>query len=213
VDHENVIGAFSDEQAARITGVSVHQLRQWDKAGFFHPSFGDDRPHIPFGRLYSFRDLVALQIIDDLRNRKKIPLHHLKEVSRRLAHLGDARWTATTLYVLGKRVVFDNPATSEREEIVSGQRVFNIPLRIVIRDTRSRIAALNDRSCEIGLFQKKRFVAQNERVFSGTRIPVTKVLEFWAAGYSIPEILKEYPGLDPFDVAAAINDAMENNAA
>jgi DNA-binding transcriptional MerR regulator len=213
VEDENVIGAFSDEQAAQITGVSVNQLRQWDAAGFFHPSFSTGRPHIPFGRLYSFRDLVALQVLDDLRNHKKIPLRHLKEVSRKLAHLGDARWTAATLYVLGKRVVFENPVTSLREEVVSGQRVFNIPLRVVIRNTRTRIAAMNERSSEIGQFRQQRFVAQNERVFAGTRIPVAKVLEFWAAGFSIPEIIDEYPTLNPIDVAAAIDDASDNAAA
>lgn len=213
MDEENVIGAFSDEQAARITGVSVHQLREWDRAGFFSPSFGSDKPHVPFGRLYSFRDLVSLQVLDDLRNRKKIPLGHLKEVSQKLAHLGKERWTATTLYVLGKRVVFENPMTSEREEVVSRQRVLNIPLRVVIRNTRTRIAELNDRSSEIGKFHQRRFVSQNERVFSGTRIPVAKVLEFWAAGYPITAILNEYPVLNPIDVATAINDAADNTAA
>lgn len=207
MDGGDVIGAFSDEQAARITGVSLHQLREWDKAGFFNPSYGAEQAHIPYGRLYSFRDLVSLQVLHDLRNLKKIPLQHLKAVSAKLAHLGEERWTATTLYVLGKRVVFEHPATLEREEVVSGQRVFNIPLRVVIRSTRKKIAALNVRSAEIGKFGRNRYVVQNERVFAGTRVPVSTVLEFVAAGFTIPQIVREFPGLNPVDVATAITDA------
>lgn len=199
-----VIGAFSDEQAARITGVSLHQLRQWDKSGFFSPSYGASQKHVPYGRLYSFRDLVSLQVLHDLRNEKKIPLSHLREVSSRLDHLGDARWTATTLYVLGKRVVFENPATLEREEVVSGQRVFNIPLRVVIRSTRKKIATLNSRTDRIGQVERNRYVAQNVPVFAGTRISVEEVLEFVRAGYTVAQIVREFPALHALDVGFAI---------
>jgi DNA-binding transcriptional MerR regulator len=116
MESDNVIGAFSEEQASRISGVSLYQLRRWDRDGFFEPSFGSARPHTPFGRIYSFRDLVSLQVLSDLRNTKRIPLAHLKEVSRKLSHLGDRRWIATTLWVLGKRVVFDDPRSGERRD-------------------------------------------------------------------------------------------------
>lgn len=213
MENSEVIGAFSDEQAARITGVSLNQLRDWDSDGFFHASFGETRPHVPYGRLYSFRDLVSLQVLHDLRNRKKIPLGHLKDVSRKLAHLGEGRWTATTLYVLGKRVVFENPATAELEEVVSRQRVLNIPLRVVIRNTRNRIAALNDRSAEVGHFQQRRYVAQNERVFAGTRIPLATVLQFAEAGYSQAQIRREYPVLELEEIGSAIAQAKGTVAA
>lgn len=200
---ENVIGAFSDEQAARISGLSLHQLRQWDRQGFFKPSYGSPRAHVPYGRIYSFRDLVSLQVLHDLRNRKKIPLQHLKLVSEKLAHLGDARWTSTTLYVLGKRVVFENPKTRRREEVVSGQRVFNIPLRIVIKSTRDRIDELSERSERAGLIEANRFVSQNQRVFAGTRIPVAVIADYLRAGISEDKIISEFPALQPADIAAA----------
>lgn len=212
MESAEVIGAFSDEQAARITGVSVNQLRAWDQTGFFRSSFGTDQPHIPYGRLYSFRDLVSLQVLHDLRNEKRIPLQHLKEVSKKLSHLGDARWTAVTLYVLGKRVVFDDPSSNERLEVVSRQRVFNIPLRIVVRDTRSKIAALNKRSDNVGRFERNRFVSQNEQVFSGTRIPISTVVGFLNAGYSSQDVVREFPGLTMQDVEAAATHAGEHAA-
>lgn len=203
MNDENVIGAFSEWQAARISGLSLNQLRSWNAQGLFKPSFGSSKSRIPYGKIYSFRDLVSLQILNDLRNEKKIPLAHLKQVSENLAHLGDQRWTAATLYVLGKRVVFDNPQTNVREEIVSGQRVFNIPLRVVIRSTRDKIQQLNERADRAGKFERQRFVAQNEEVFAGTRIPVSLVREYLEAGFGVDAIKSEFPTLEAADIDAA----------
>lgn len=204
MEDENVIGAFSEEQASRISGVSIYQLRQWDREGFFPATFGAEGQHVPYGRLYSFRDLVSLQVLNDLRNDKKIPLSHLRDVSAKLSHLGDRKWSSTTLYVLGKRVVLEDPATKRREDVVSGQKVFNIPLRVVIKNTRNRIKELNNRDSAIGLFTRGKFVAHNELVFSGTRIPVAMVIEFHQAGYSLDNIIREFPDLTAADVEAAI---------
>ncbi|WP_161989079.1 MerR family transcriptional regulator [Sphingomonas glacialis] len=120
---ENIISACSEDQAAQLSGVSLNQLRAWDSNCFFLPSFSEAKG-VPFGRIYSFRDIVTLRALNDLRNTKRIPLRHLRAVSAELAHLGDARWTVTTLYVLGKWVVFVDPRTKVRQEIASGQREF-----------------------------------------------------------------------------------------
>ncbi|MFM9853220.1 MAG: DUF433 domain-containing protein [Sphingomonadaceae bacterium] len=204
MEGNNVIGAFSEEQASRISGVSIYQLRQWDSEGFFPAAFGVGKQHVAFGRLYSFRDLVSLRVLNDLRNEKKIPLSHLRDVSAKLSHLGDQKWSGTTLYVLGKRVVLEDPTTKNREDIVSGQKVLNIPLRVVIKNTRDRIKELNNRSSAVGLFTRGKFVSHNELVFSGTRIPVAMVIEFHAAGYSPAKILREFPDLTETDIEAAV---------
>ena len=47
-------------------------------------------------------------------------------------------------------------------------------------------------------------VCHGQACISGTRIPVTVVLDNLAAGLSSEEILVEYPGLRPDDVRAAI---------
>jgi DNA-binding transcriptional MerR regulator len=210
---DNVIGAFSEAQAARISGVSLHQLRSWDKAGFFRPAFASQHAHVPYGRIYSFRDLVSLQVLNDLRNEKGISLQHLKDVSRKLGHLGDRKWSETTLYVLGKRVVLEDPESKKREEVVSGQRVFNIPLAVVIRNTKSRIRELDKRDDEIGEFSQNKFIAYNAQVFRGTRIPVQTVIEFLEAGYSPDMIIKEFPALTLEDIDAAQKGFRKPNAA
>jgi hypothetical protein len=37
---DNIISAFSEEQAERLTKISKQQLRYWDRTGFFSPAFG-----------------------------------------------------------------------------------------------------------------------------------------------------------------------------
>jgi uncharacterized protein (DUF433 family) len=130
-----------------------------------------------------------------------------------LSHLGDEKWTATTLYVLGRRVVFDDPRTNLRQEVVSGQRVFDIPLRVVISSTRRAVQELNDRSDRIGQVVRARFIAQNEPVIAGTRVSVTAIREFAEDGYSVARIIKEYPVLTEADVAAALTYISEPVAA
>jgi uncharacterized protein (DUF433 family) len=203
VTNSNVIGAFSEEQARLLSGVSIGQLRRWDSDGFFEPSFGSSRS-IPFGRIYSFRDIVSLRILNDLRNNKKIPLKHLKEVARKLSHFVDAKWTASTLYVLGKRVVFHDPRSDKKQEVVSGQQVLDIPLRVVIQSTHNAVAELNKRDNHIGEITHSRFVSQNEPVIKGTRILVSSIKDFANAGYSVASIVKEFPSLTRLDVEAAL---------
>lgn len=203
-DDDNILGAFGEEHAARLTGLSLHQLRRWDRMGFFAPSYGYENRRSPYSRVYSFRDIVALRVLSDLRRDKGVSLQHLKEVSNKLAHLGDAKWTATTLYVLGKRVVFDDPRTNQKQEVVSGQAVLDIPLRVAMWDARKAIRDLNIRGDDVtGKIIRGRFVSENQPVFQGTRIPVAAVQRYLAAGYDAVAIIREYPSLTAADIKAA----------
>lgn len=200
----NVIGAFSEGDAARLSRLSVGQLRSWDRKGFVQPSYAVPDRSLPYSRIYSFRDLVSLRVLGQLRNVYKVPLQHLRKVSDMLAHLGDAKWTVTTLYVLGKRVVFDDPRNDQRTEVVSGQRVFDIPLGVVISDTKKAIAELNHRSeAEKGKVVHGKFTLQNEPVFEGTRIPVSAVKRYLDANFSPEAILAEFPDLTLADINTA----------
>lgn len=204
MSRDHVIGAFSEADAARLSGLTVGQLRSWDRKGFMQPSYAEENRSLPYSRVYSFRDIVSLRVLGQLRNVYKVPLQHLRKVSETLAHLGESRWTATTLYVLGKRVVFTDPRTDERVDVVSGQRVFDIPLRAAISDTRKAIADLNQRSeSEIGRVVHGRFTLQNEPVFEGTRIPVATVKRYLNADYPPDLIMREFPDLTLADIETA----------
>lgn len=200
-----VIAAFTQDQAERLTGVSKPQLLYWDRTEFFIPSmaYGDRRA--PYSRLYSFRDLVSLKVLNALRNEANVPLPHLREVKEKLAHLGDDLWAKTTLYVLNRKVIFHNPDDAAREEVVSGQAILEIPLRVVTTGVEDAVKALRQRdSASIGKIEKQRNIAHNAAVIAGTRIPVRSIKAFAAAGYSIQDISKEYPTLTADDIRAAI---------
>jgi len=201
----NVITAFTEDHVERLTGVSKRQLRYWAADGFFVPSVACNDSHKPYIRLYSFRDVVSLKVLNELRNKSKVSLPHLREVKEKLAHLGDDLWSCTTLYVLKKRVVFDNPETEAKEEVVSGQGVLEIPLRVITGDMQKEVKALSRRDASmIGKFDQRRTVAHNQLVFAGTRIPVKSVKAFADAGYTVSEIKQEYPTLTEEDIRAAI---------
>lgn len=201
----SVIAAFTEEQAQRLSGVSLRQMRYWAAEGFFVPSIvlgqEDGEPSV---RLYSFRDLVSLKVLSALRNETRVPLSHLKQVKERLSHLGDDMWAKTTLYVLGKEVVFNDPTTGERQN-VNGQRVLEIPLKVVTGDLKRAVEDMRKRdSATLGQIDVKRGGAKNPMV-AGTRIPVRTIQEFAEAGYTAAQILKQFPSLTESDVAAAIS--------
>jgi uncharacterized protein (DUF433 family) len=201
----NVIGAYSEEFTERLTGLSHGQLRYWDNTGFFSPGISDANPRLAFSRIYTFRDIVSLRVLARLRNELRVPLQHLREVAKKLSHLKDDKWTATTLYVAKRKVVFHHPETGLRQEVVSGQGVLEIPLQVAVSETKQRIAEAGERSgAQVGKLIQNRFVRHNDVVVAGTRIPVSAVKNFVEDGYTVDQILAEYPGLTREDVEAAV---------
>lgn len=199
----NVVSAFTDEQAARLTGLSVAQLRNWDRTGFFVPSMAAENRRVAYSRIYSFSDLLSLQVLKRLRKDMGVPLQHLRKVKKKLAELADARWSSTTLYVLNKRVVFHDEEDDEFYEPVTSQRVFKIPLQVVRSDMRSSVETYWKRSPgSAGQITKRKTIAHNASVIAETRVPVRAVRDFLEAGYGVEEILAEYPTLTKEDVEA-----------
>ncbi len=197
-----VVATFSEEEVRRLTGISLRQLRYWDSTSFFSPSFISEDRSV---RLYSFRDLVCLQVLNSIRNVAKVPLPHLREVKEKLAHLGDDLWAKTTLYVLKKRVVFVNPQTNDKEEVLTGQKALPIPLEIFRSDMLRAVNRDRERKMtDIGKIHKTRGVVRNKAVVAGTRVQVSSIKAFHDAGYSTSRIIEEYPSLTEQDIEAAI---------
>ena len=206
LDISSVVAAFSEEQAARVTGLSKRQLRHWATTDFFKPSFVEDNPRLPNSRFYSFKDMVALRTLERLRVQNNVPLQHLRKVAENLSHLKDELWTATTLYVFNRRVILVNSETGQPEEVVSGQFVLGIPLSDIISETKDNVAALRRRSPEsIGKLRRHRSIVRNAWSVSGTRITVGSIRRLHEDGYSVDRIIAEYPDLTREDVEAALN--------
>jgi len=169
---------------------------------------------VSFSRIYSFKDIVQLRVLNVLRNQYNVPLQHLRKVAEQLGSLSDDKWTATELFVLNRRVIFAEPDTEKYREIVSGQYVIGIPLRTVVSDTRSAVSQLSKRdTAEFGRIERKRNVSRNAAVVAGTRIPVSTIVEFHEAGYTHQQIMEEFPSLNKADIEAAIKFYGDRTAA
>lgn len=202
---DNVIAAFSEEHTSKLTGITRSQLRYWDRTNFYRPSYAEDNRRVAFSRVYSFMDIVTLRVLNVLKNQFGVSLQHLREVSEKLSHLAEDRWTGTRLWVLKKKVVWQEPGTSLPQEVVSGQYVVPVVLEEVISDTKRDVAMLNKRDdAKYGVIERSRFVNHNAPVIAGTRIPVSAIKSFAEAGYSNAQIIREYPDLTEKDVEAAL---------
>lgn len=205
LDIANVVAAFSEDQTERITGLTVNRLRYWARTGFFKPAFVEDNPRMPHSRFYSFKDIVALRTLELLRVQNNVPLQHLRKVAEQLSHLKDDLWTKTKLYVVNRRVHIENPETGRAEDVLTGQYLVPIPLKTVIDDTKSDVAQLRRRSkVNQGKIKRDRAIARNAWTIAGTRISVNAVKRLHEDGYSVAEIINEYPDLTPDDVQAAL---------
>lgn len=204
---ENVIRAFTLESVERLTGVTQRQLKYWDDTEFFKPEYGYENRRIPYSRLYSFQDVVALRVLKKLRSDHDISLQHLRRVGEELrARTGDV-WARTKLYVVQNEVVFDDPETGQPRGVVSGQYIApTIVLERVIGDVAEQARGLLRRDpSTIGKVSRHRYIAHNAPVVEGTRIPTRAIKAFHDEGYSIAAILKQYPTLTEADVRAALD--------
>ena len=138
-----VVQAFTEEQVARLTGVTVRQLRYWDQTGFFHPEYAYENRSDTFSRIYSYLDLVSLKVIARLRER--VPLQRLRLVKQKLSEINPSLWRGITLVAHGGEVVFLHSGSGEPEEVISGQKVMKIALRDVTDDLEEKVRELRQR--------------------------------------------------------------------
>jgi uncharacterized protein (DUF433 family) len=197
--------AFSADQVLRLTGLSATQLRYWDKTEFFHPEHAYGAR--AFGRVYSFRDVVALRVIAMLRKEHKLSLQVLRKVGRNLQRHHETPWAALSLYVLGKRVYFREPKSGAM--VAAGdvpQLGIEIAMEVVARDVSREAAALRERKPEdFGRIARNRYVMHNSPVVAGTRVPTSAIWNMSQAHYTTAQIIREYPRLTPADIAEAIS--------
>lgn len=197
-----VIGAYSEEQVAAITGATRRQLQSWAGTGFYVPSLLSDTG--PFARIYSFRDLVCLKVINGLR--KKVSMQELRKTAAVLKTYGGDAWAKIKLWVFGRKVVFAEPDTGKLREVAGKQYIAEICMEVEIGSALDDVRRLNERTPDvIGRIDRNRYVNHRAYVIKGTRIPVSAIKGFHEAGYSAREIRAEYPDLTIEDIEAAIH--------
>ncbi|MGC6329893.1 DUF433 domain-containing protein [Rhizorhabdus sp. FW153] len=198
----DVVAAFSLPQASKLTGVPEARLVDWDRECFFIPSLAYEDRRSPYSRVYSFEDLVGLRTLNILRDR--VSMQHLKKAALRLKQHSGKPWSDLTLYTLNDEVHFKNPKDGKIEGVISGQYGATIPLESIAEELREEANKLRERDRDrVGTIERHKFTMSNAPVFGGTRITVASVVSYLDAGYSVQEIIEEYPDLTREDVEAA----------
>jgi uncharacterized protein (DUF433 family) len=195
---------FSDEHVSRLTGLSKWQLRRWDNLGFFAPRFAYEDRFVPYSRVYSFKDVVGLRTIAVLMQDYRVSFQELQRVARELVKRGYEHWADLKLYVVKKQVHFKRPNSTEIEGVWDGQYAMQ-PIVDVIADVEKRVEDLQKRrDDQRGGVERHKHVMRNAPVIAGTRIPTAAIRRFSKAGYSIKQILQQYPSLTEKDIKGAL---------
>ncbi len=199
--------AFSLDHVRRLTGLSLRQLRYWDDTGFFTPQFGDQKRRRPYGRVYSFRDVVGLRTIAELRER--VTLQELRKIGAWLHEHYETPWASLRFYILGNKVFFDDPRTGVRTATdPAGQAALSVdvfemePVATNMREAAKRLRKRGPD--EVGKITRNRYVMSNAPVLAGTRIPTSAIWHFHEAGYEPEAITRAYPQLSLDDIRAAL---------
>lgn len=195
--------AFPDTRARQLARVSMRRLRYWEETGLVGPSITRQLSPRNTVRLYSFRDLLSLLVVAELRSERDMSLQHIRRVVEHLRSRGyEAPLRELTFATLGQEIYFQHADGSWEGDLRPDQRVLEKVLHL--DPLRARITRAAERQAsEAGQVIKKRGVHASAPVFAGTRIRVSTVQEYLRRGYDTNAILEAFPDLKAADVAEA----------
>ncbi len=200
--------AYTSEQAMRVTGVSVAALRRWDAESILLPEFDLVGSRGERHTLYSFQDLLAMQALAWLQSVPGSLLVPTTDIGKILKTQVQMHEEYLGLQRAGDVLVLAGPAGNIDMLALVGDVIIPDDMQhfdILARDTERRSAALNNRSPDqIGRIEPLAGERGRRPVLAGTRIPTIAIWEFHEAGFSVPEILEQYPRLATVDVESAI---------
>lgn len=192
---------LTEARAAKLAGVSVRRLREWDQKQIVRPTYASRRgaKHVNF---YGFASLVELLIAAQLRER--VSLQHLRSVLDRIRNRGYENPLRQLVFaVAGEEIYYQEQDGSWEAGKKPGQGVIRevIPLEEI--KARIRDGALADRSESAGKVESRRGIRASKPVFKDTRIPLEAVQRYIERGYTNEQILEAYPDLTQADIALA----------
>jgi uncharacterized protein (DUF433 family) len=191
--------AFTEERASTLVGVHEQTLRRWAAQQLVKPSVTKKLSTRNIVRLYDFRDLMALLVVQALQ--ETISHQYLRRVIDRLRKEYEQPLTELVFAVSGKEVFFQHPDGSWEGGRVPNQTVAKVVIPLAEIRTTIRDAAKNPRANEVvGRVERRRKVLGSKEVFAGTRVPVDAVRAFLEEGATESEILEAFPRLTGDDI-------------
>ncbi|MEJ7649452.1 MAG: MerR family transcriptional regulator [Nakamurella sp.] len=188
-------------QIERITGTSLSTIDYWTNTGLVRPTTNARITAIRVIRQYDFVDVMALLVIQQLRERN-VSLQHIRVIVEKLRMDGFGRPLTEVHYAtVGKRVFLQYPGG----EWADGKRPaeYVMPEVLPLEPLRAVVRARTRRSPDsIGQVEKRRGALGSKQLIAGTRIPVATVHRYLDAGRTEQEILSAFPVLRPEDVDA-----------
>ena len=196
-------------RAARLSGISERTLRHWESQGIFSASYIDPSPRVPFRRIYSFRDLVSLRALGQIRRQLGVSLQEIKRAGDYLSQFYESPWSELRFGVLNKRLVFRDPKSGKWIG-GTGQGVLELDMKDIPQEIERQLPSIAERDPSMhGEITRNRYVHQNKHIIAGTRIPTSTIWVFHEDGYTNEQIQDEFPYLTAADIEVAI--AFERN--
>lgn len=192
--------AFTTREAQKLTALSTRRLQYWDETGFITPSVAA-RQGRGSPRLYSFQDLVQLRVAAQLRDQLSLQaLRRLKAALDIESTFAIVRFAVTA----SGEVIYIGPTGHHEAARAPGQILMtvDVPLREIRADLETRIHHIRRRR-GVGKIEQQRGVMSGQPRIAGTRISSAAVGRLLDAGWTVAQILEEFPELRPADVAAA----------
>lgn len=191
--------AVPDKRAAKLAGISMAQLRYWEKVGLVVPSTRTKISQRNIVRLYSFTDMMELMVAATLRTQRGMTFQRIQKVYRQLRNRGyDSPLRELRYATVGNEIYFQHPDGSWEGDLQPHQTVLATVLNL--EPLRQKLATSTKRAPEmVGQIAKVRGVHASKPVIAGTRIRVSTVRAFLDAGYDVDGILEEYPDLTAED--------------
>ncbi len=138
-EHPDDIG-YRGETARSVAGISYRQLDYWARTGLVEPSV---RPAHGSGsqRLYSFRDICVLKVVNRLLE-AGVSLQQIRKAVDHLRERGAGDLSQTTLMSDGASIYECSSPGEVVDLLAGGQGVFGIALGRVWQDVDSELAHL-----------------------------------------------------------------------
>lgn len=190
------------EQAARIAGISTRQVDYWTSHELVRPVIDTRLTPGRVIRMFDFRELMALCVAAQLRERG-VSLQHIRAITARVKESDGYKQPLTELTwaTEGNRVYFQHPDGQWEGGRKPNQTILREVLNLEALRLRIRESTRRQRE-DVGRTERRRGTLGSKEVVAGTRVPVATVRRYLSAGRSPEEVVASFPALEIADVEA-----------